>query len=442
MNPQTHWPLGGMTVALAILITSARAQQPDRSQQMIRRFDRNGDGKVDRNELPERMRQAFDRVDADHDGFITVEEDRAFRMGRNRRQPGTQGTAPGEADFFTRLDRNGDGKLTRDELPPPIRARFDELDRNHDGAISQDEAQAFRRGAARHRNNQRRRQAPSIPPTHADVAYGPHEKQRFDIWVVKAPTPAPLVLFIHGGGFRGGDKRGANGALVDKLLGAGFAVASLNYRLTDVGPFPMQMHDCARALQFIRFHAKDYNIDPKRVGSSGGSAGAGISEWLAFHDDLADPESDDPAARQSTRLTCIAPFAAQTSYDPRFILKLFDTDDVESAFFAFYGMKTPEDVNNPKFWPLFEEASPLHHLTADDPPVFVYYSQANTELPPNPPGRQYIHHPKFGFVLKKKMDELGIPCTLRLKEESPRLPVDEIVAFYRRYLQPVAPPKP
>jgi len=443
MNSRIHGSIGSMTAVLAILINGAVAQQADRSQQMIRRMDRNGDGRISREELPEQMRRFFDRVDADHDGFITLEEDRAFRATRSRRQQGQQGGLPPDgADFFNRLDRNRDGALDREELPPPIRAQFDRLDRNHDGTISKEEAQAFQRGTARRRNKQRRQQAPSTPPTQTNVAYGRHEKQRFDIWVVKAPEPTPLVLFIHGGGFRGGDKRGANGALVDKLLEAGIAVASLNYRLTDVGPFPMQMHDCARALQFIRFHAKEYNIDPKRVGSSGGSAGAGISEWLAFHDDLADPKSNDPVARQSTRLTCIAPFAAQTSYDPRFVQKLFDTDDVEGAFFPLFGLKSPEDVNNPKFWPLFEEASPLHHLTADDPPVFVYYSQPNTELPPNPRGRMYIHHPGFGFALKKEMDKLGIPCTLRLKEESPRLPVDDIVAFYRRYLRPSPPSRP
>jgi len=159
-------------------------------------------------------------------------------------------------------------------------------------------------------------------------------------------------------------------------------------------------------------------------------AGAGISEWLAFHDDLADPTSDDPVARQSTRLTCIAVNAAQTSYDPRFMQELFGSTDVEGAMYAFYGMSRPEDVADPRFHALFEEASPINHATADDPPVMLYYPQANDPLPPNPPGRLFIHHPKFGFALKEKLDALGVECVLKLREDyPPGAHVDDMVRF-------------
>ena len=85
----------------------------------------------------------------------------------------------------------------------------------------------------------------------------------------------------------------------------------------------------------------------------------------------------------------------------------------------------------------FEEASPIHHLTKDDPPVFLYYPQPNEPLPPNPTGRQYIHHPKFGFLLKKEMDALGIACVVKLRAdyaETERTPVDDCVAFFKEKL--------
>jgi len=194
-------------------------------------------------------------------------------------------------------------------------------------------------------------------------------------------------------------------------------VAAANYRLSGTAPFPAQMHDCARALQFIRLHAKQYGIDPRRIGATGGSAGAGISEWLAFHDDLADPDSDDPVLRQSTRLACAVVYAAQTSYDPRFIQKLFDTDQVDDAMIPFFGMESAADVDDPKFHPLFEEASPINHATADDPPVMLYYPQANRPLPPDSNEKEHIHHPKFGFVLKQKLDKLGVECVVKLRED-------------------------
>jgi acetyl esterase len=136
--------------------------------------------------------------------------------------------------------------------------------------------------------------------------------------ICSSDQPAPIVLYIHGGGFRQGDKSSLSPNAVRQYLNAGWAVAAINYRLTDTAPAPAAYLDCARALQHLRRHAERWNLDPTRVASTGGSAGAGTSMWLAFHDDLADPDSPDPIARQSTRLTCIAVTNGQSSYDPRF----------------------------------------------------------------------------------------------------------------------------
>ena len=331
--------------------------------------------------------------------------------------------------FFKRLDKNGDGRVSRDELPERMRRVFDRVDRNKDGAITPDEDMAFRAARAR-QGGGRRRPAPPAPD-HANVSYGPHERNVFDLWLAKSDTPTPLVIYYHGGGFRGGDKRTINIALLTKLREAGVSVAAANYRLSDAAPFPAQMHDSARALQFIRHHATDYNLDPRRVGATGGSAGAGISQWLAFHDDLADPKAEDPILRQSTRLSCAVVYAAQSSYDPRFIQKLFDTDQVDRALIPFFGMKDAGDVADAKFHPLFREASMIDHATADDPPVMLFYPQANRPLPPNSPGGQHIHHPKFGIVLKEKLDKLGVECIVKFREDHPQgAPIDDYVAFF------------
>ena len=153
--------------------------------------------------------------------------------------------------------------------------------------------------------------------------------------------------------------------------------------------------------------------------------------WLAFHDDLADPKSKDPVARQSTRLTCAVVYGAQSSYDPRFIKKLFNTNKVETALIPLFGMKDANDVDDPKFHPLFEEASAINHASAGDAPVMLFYPQANDPLPPNSDGRLHIHHPKFGFALKEKLDKLGVECVLKLRKDFPdRNPVDEYAKFF------------
>ena len=205
-------------------------------------------------------------------------------------------------------------------------------------------------------------------PDYPDVRYGPHERNVLDFWRAQAPGPAPLVLYIHGGGFRQGDKRSLPAARLAEYLAAGFAVAALNYRLTGAAPFPAQYRDCARALQHLRSRAKEWNIDPRLVASTGSSAGAGTSMWLAFHDDLADPASDDPVARQSTRLTCIAVDNGQPSYDPRFAEKIGiprPNFDRHPFFLPFYGIQAGE-IDTPKAYKLYDEAAPITFLTADD----------------------------------------------------------------------------
>jgi acetyl esterase/lipase len=331
-------------------------------------------------------------------------------------------------EIIRNRDANGDGKLSREEFPPQAQQLFDRIDTNKDGFVTLEEARAFAQ-------QQRPPGPPPLPtPDHENIPYGPHERNVLDIWLAKSDKPTPFVIYYHGGGFRGGDKRTIQPQLLDGLLKAGVTVAAANYRLTDTAPYPAQMHDCARALQFLRLHAADYNLDPTRVGATGGSAGAGISQWLAFHDDLADPDNEDEVLRQSTRISCAVVYAAQSSYDPRFHRELFGSDQVESAMFAFYGMVGPQDVDNPKFWPLFEDASALPHLTADDAPVFAYYPQANDPLPPNAPGNLFIHHPKFGEVLKEKMDAVGVECIVRFREDYPntpgRAPVEEYLQFF------------
>ena len=159
------------------------------------------------------------------------------------------------------------------------------------------------------------------PPTARDVPYGPHPRQKLDFWMAessKHDQPAPLLVFIHGGGFVTGGKHEIDGRMVNWALKSGISVAAINYRFVTRHPFPAPMHDSARALQFLRSKATAWNIDPDRVAAYGGSAGAGIALWLAFHPDLADPENpDDPIARQSTRLKAVGAWAGQTTYNPR-----------------------------------------------------------------------------------------------------------------------------
>src|SRR5438105_3822340 len=120
-------------------------------------------------------------------------------------------------------------------------------------------------------------------PDLANVSYGPHERNVLDLWKARSGRPTPLVIHIHGGGFTAGDKAQVSPALLDACLNQGISVASINYRYSTQAPYPAPMADSARAVQFLRLHAAEWNLNPKAFAATGGSAGAGISLGMGFH---------------------------------------------------------------------------------------------------------------------------------------------------------------
>lgn len=278
---------------------------------------------------------------------------------------------------------------------------------------------------------------PVIPPTHGDIKYGPFDRNVMDLWLASASGPTPLLVSIHGGGFRGGNKKVSN-RLLTACLEAGISVAAITYRLTDEVIAPLPFTDAARAVQYIRFHAAEWNIDPSRIAANGDSAGAGISLWMGLHDDMADPKSEDPVLRQSTRLSCMAVENGQCSYDPRFIRTLIPEAETAShpALEYLFGVNAADIDHLPEEkYRLMEEVAAITHVSADDPPVLLLYnSVADAAVTSRSIG---IHHPRFGFALKKKMDGAGIPCEVQCGLAGRGEERDEsIMAFLMRELMP------
>jgi acetyl esterase/lipase len=281
--------------------------------------------------------------------------------------------------------------------------------------------------------------AAQLHPTRADVAYGPYERNVLDFYQAKSATPTPLIIYIHGGGFVGGDKKTLHPDMVELANKKGISVAAINYRFVDGKDliFPTPQRDSARALQFLRTKAKEWNIDPKKIACYGGSAGAGTSMWIAFHDDLADPKSDDPVLRESTRITAVGTLGGQGTYDPIEIKKLIGGRAWEHpSIFRVYGVTTTDELLNPtpEKKKLYDEAAAITHLTKDDPPLLMYYSEADGPLPADARPGQGIHHPNFGRQLKAKMDELGIENEFVYLPESKarRNSIVEFIAFFQK----------
>ena len=277
----------------------------------------------------------------------------------------------------------------------------------------------------------------TLKPTQADIKYGPAERNVLDFYQAKSEQPTPLVIYIHGGGFVGGSKNIAP-AQVESFHDAGISVAAIHYRFVDGKEviFPAPQHDGARAVQFLRSKAKDWNIDSKRVACYGGSAGAGISMWIGFHEDLADPKSGDPIQRESTRIQAIGTHGGQSTYDPIKIKELIGGRAWEHpSVFKVYGVRDAEEALHPTpaMQKLYDEGSAITHLTIDDPPLYMVYNEPDGPLPPNAKPGQGIHHPNFGRHLKEKMDPLGIENVFVNQSDARRRNVQaEMLEFFQK----------
>jgi hypothetical protein len=170
-------------------------------------------------------------------------------------------------------------------------------------------------------------------------------------------------------------------------------------------------------VQFLRHRAGGYNLDAKAVAVTGGSSGADIALWLAFHDDLADPASDDPVLRQSTRLACAGARDAQTTLDLRVVNTLLQKEGfLNRPLLDLFGLRDDE-IDTPRAFKLYEDGTAATHLTRDDPPVFLYYGFPNAPITSDTPRAERSHHPVFGKYLKERMDTVGVQCVLHFRED-------------------------
>ncbi|HEY4313671.1 MAG TPA: alpha/beta hydrolase [Pirellulales bacterium] len=287
---------------------------------------------------------------------------------------------------------------------------------------------------------------PRAAPDFENVAYGPHARNVLDLWKAKSDRPTPLLVFIHGGGFVNGDKGQVRGRpAVRQCLDAGISFASINYRFREHAGIQDILRDAARAIQFLRTHATEYNIDPSRIASYGGSAGAGTSLWLAFHDDLADPKATDPVLRQSSRLTAAGSLNGQASYDLRDWEKILGPSQFQrpqAEWVSFYHFDSDAAETTPEADKIMRDCSMLNLISKDDVPVALACSFSAED--PKERGA-YVHHPKHSTAIADRCKENGLDCLLVLQgtdSDSRDGQATKVVAFLIGKLKDVGTEKP
>ena len=299
---------------------------------------------------------------------------------------------------FPQLDRDGNGELSAEEIAP-LRARLE----NSRQMLRQKPNQATPKGPA---------------PTHANLPYGDHENTIMDVWLADSKGPTPVVVAIHGGGFRGGDKSKYHGSTeLSTCLANGVSFVSINYRFRNQDPKGIRacLYDCARAIQFIRHQAEEWNIDKERLAAYGGSAGAGTTLWLCCHDDLADPTNEDPVLRESTRLSAGGLNATQATYD---VLQWRDFLPSEAKISeeamkaradlpSAYGLKNAAELETEEGKAIRKELDMLAWMSADDPPIWMNNPTRGGPVALGDQGH-INHHPEHVARIKKQADKVGI----------------------------------
>jgi hypothetical protein len=255
---------------------------------------------------------------------------------------------------------------------------------------------------------------PPPPPARADISYGPDPHQLMDLYLPPdGAGPFPVVLFY------------GNIWLAKKappLLGPFFpahcAVMQVETRaMQDAArehinpPISVVDLDARRAVQFVRLHAGEWNLDPKRIAVAGSSQAAIPALYVDCEGEQAHPQSADPVERVSTRIVCAGSFRGPGTIDPNRLLA-WDPGDTWGA--PSLGCSFPDSLKNrDKLLPWINQWSPDALLTKDAPPIYIEYTWGLTK-PPKVTQQEYIiHSPLLALGFQKLARERGATCYVK-----------------------------
>lgn len=298
--------------------------------------------------------------------------------------------------WLKQMDKDEDGKLTKVEATGLMKRFFDRNDTDKDGILQAGELVALAKRLGRNRNAKPQRQQTAMSTkqmltrvpkdilAEPDIAYRPGQSEawRLDLFHPKAKTdkPRPGIVFVHGGGWRSGDKRAGtflNGAI--EYAQRGYVTITINYRLTGEAPFPASIEDVKCAVRWFRAHAKEYNLDPDRIGAYGNSAGAHLVSILGLVKPDAELEGNGPWQDHSSMVQAVA--ASATPAD----LTLFRSSAQSDERF---------ENNDHTVSELKRLCSPLYHVSKGAPPFLLFHGTSDRTV-------DVKHGDIFNAALKK-----------------------------------------
>jgi hypothetical protein len=264
---------------------------------------------------------------------------------------------------------------------------------------------------------------------YGDIPYDSHNLTNLDLWVPEGEGKG-LIIYIHGGGFKGGDKNsawnkpskfGIGPDQINQFLNAGLAFASVNYRLLvkeEKEGVIKALNDAKSALQFLRYHSNALEFDGGRIGLAGTSAGAGTALWLGVNDDLSNAEAADPISQVSTRVSAIGLRETQSTYDIlRWFGDVFPKDlypieripgtALEKRIINFYGVEDWNDLYSEDLVAYRASVDMLSMIDSSDPPVYILNNKDFNPEKGSLVGN-LLHSPYHAVALRSMFKEMGV----------------------------------
>jgi acetyl esterase/lipase len=260
-----------------------------------------------------------------------------------------------------------------------------------------------------------------------DIEYVPGggRSRSLDLYLPeKAGGPLPLVIWVHGGAFLAGDKASCPAV---RLASAGYAVASINYRLSGEALFPAQIEDCKAAVRWLRAHAKEKGLDPDRFGAWGSSAGGHLVAMLGTTGDVKDLEGDGGNAGVSSRVQVVCDWFGPTDFLQMDAHRVDDRaqlhDPADSPESRLVGGPIQENEEKVR------RANPITYVSPGDPPFLILHGDRDPLVP---------HHQSV--LLEEALRKAGVPVTFHTVKGAGHgfggPEVDAMVdAFFERHLK-------
>ncbi|MYC76595.1 alpha/beta hydrolase [Candidatus Poribacteria bacterium] len=272
-------------------------------------------------------------------------------------------------------------------------------------------------------------EAPKVPEgvtVYRDVAYvtDGHERQKLDLYVPEVGENLPLIIWVHGGAWRGGDKAHY---IQMEYLKAGYAGASINYRLSQHAIFPAQIEDVKAAVRWLRANAETYRLDPDRFAAWGSSAGGHLVAMLGTTGDVAEFEVGENL-KMSSRVQAVVDYFGPTDFlqmDAQSLPDGLVHDAPDSPESQLVGGPIQEHKDR------VARANPITYVSKDDCPFLIIHGDRDKLVP---------YHQSV--LLKDALEAAGVPVTFYKVEggghgwfKDPKVP-ELTKAFLEKHLKP------